>query len=71
MYMEVFPCHKTIDYGDLDDDGIPVNRSEEQHCLDSMVYLQKVGRPHVSQRRSYRLSCKCIQKIGPNWYILI
>ncbi|MNY85798.1 hypothetical protein D3C78_19980 [compost metagenome] len=42
-----FSCHKTVNYDDTSD------KTNEQQCFGSMVYLQKIGRPNVAMRLAY------------------
>jgi len=58
----VFTCHKTIDYSKLDKDIWDESKEESfthqpgnQMCMGSMIFLQKLGRPHVSQRLAYAM----------------
>lgn len=59
---KVFTCHKTIDYAALDEwldedesDGAFKTQPGNEMCMGSLIYLQKVGRPHISQRMAYAL----------------
>jgi hypothetical protein len=53
---KTFTCHKTIDYNEMDENNELVrNPQKEEMCFGSMIFLQKIRRPHVSQRLAYAL----------------
>lgn len=53
-----FPCHKTAEYEDLDDEGrgggykaVP----DSQHCAGALIFLEKRNAPHQMMRICERL----------------
>jgi hypothetical protein len=57
---KTFACHKTINYG-VDE---PARKHDkEQLCYGSMIYLQKIGHPHISQRLAYSMNILDYNKI--------
>jgi predicted transcriptional regulator of viral defense system len=63
-----FSCHKTIDYSNTDEQGELLRTKKEQVCFGSIVYLQRVKRPSVSQRLAYmtgKLKPEDVERLYP------
>jgi hypothetical protein len=55
---KVFTCHKTINYKERVDEVENETfypQPGNQMCMGSMIFLQKMGRPHISQRVAYAI----------------
>jgi hypothetical protein len=52
-----FPCHKTaeVQESDDDDDGDFIATEDSQHCAGSLIYLEKRGRSHQMMRICERM----------------
>jgi hypothetical protein len=55
-----FHCHKTIDYGKIDDgvvtaDGCGIGERDSEHCAGAMILLQKIGKPNQPMQVCERL----------------
>jgi hypothetical protein len=50
-----FTCHKTVTFGDDDDEPQPVHTGREQQCAGAAIILEKEGMPGQMMRISERL----------------
>lgn len=49
-----FPCHKTVDYSEEDEDYDTYDRKKEQHCVGAMMWLYNKGMPNQMMRIAER-----------------
>jgi hypothetical protein len=63
-----FPCHKTVDYSSLDEDGASEcrNTEKEVHCAGALILLEKLERPSQMMRIAERLGMYDRTKLAMN-----
>ena len=55
-YQQTFQCHKTIDYSDVDDEGVGNDRTKNaQHCAGALIMLEHMDKPNQMMRICERL----------------
>lgn len=67
---ESFPCHKTLDYSDVDGDGYVKVPETAQQCAGVMAILHREGRPNTAMQIAERFGLWDPSSLDPTapWY---
>lgn len=52
---ESFPCHKTLDFNNTDEEGDAITTGEEQHCAGALILLEHMDSPNQMMRIAERI----------------
>src|ERR1051325_256618 len=55
VHDQTFPCHKTIDYEEWEEEERYIPTGNEQHCAGALILAERLNRPNQMMRIAERL----------------
>ncbi len=67
----VFPCHKSVDYDDFDEEAVYHDSTGETHCAGALIFAEKHNTATQMMRIAERLGGYDHTKLSPEAFALI